>query len=107
MAPRPPVAGTSLAPAVDERAQVDLSFSENVSTLYAMDRFSRYSMLVVASPKHPSKVREGSVASRIAGFGKPLCLQMVGGGERESEIWTDLRSGRNIRVQFQAKGASP
>ena len=36
-----------------------------------------------------------------------LEVQLDGGGKRKNKIWTDFRPERNIRPQFQGKGATP
>ena len=75
-APRPPLAGASLASALNDLLSLDY-----VAALHPMDPFSRSSVLVPASPKNPPEEWGAFTASRITVFGKPRCLQMDSGGE--------------------------
>ena len=106
-APQLPVAGTSWAPAFDEEGRADLLFLVYMITFHAMDLFSRFSMSVPAALGNPFVVWGAFAASWIPVLGKSPCFRVDSEGEWENEVWTDLRSERNIRLQFQCKGARP
>ena len=65
-APHLSVAGTPLAPAFNEKVQVELLSSGNEKV--RADLFPRYWLLVLASPESPSKARSASPAARITVF---------------------------------------
>ena len=93
--------------ALGEKVQVNPLFLGNLVPLRAMDLASRYCMLVLASSENPLEVWGAFAASWITAFGKPVCLQMEGGGEWDNVVCADLCSERNIRLQLPSKGAHP
>ena len=106
-APRLPAAGALLVSALSEKVQVGFLFPGNLIALHATDLFSRYAMRVSASLGNPLDVWGAFVASWINVSGKPRCLQSVTGGGWENDVWAHLRSGRDIRLQSQGRGALP
>ena len=106
-APHVPIAGTCAVSMFTQKAQVDLPFLGDLTALRAMDVFPKYSPLPPAPPKNPQEVRGDFCGGRLGTSGPPKCIQMDEGGERKNEIWTDLRVGRGIKLQFQGIGDHP
>ena len=106
-APRVPVAGTSTVSTSTGKSQLDLLFLDDSIALRDIDVLPKYSLLIPGRQKTPQEVSGGFPRSRIGVFGRPQSTQMDGGGDWENEVWTDLRSKRSIKNQFQQVGARP
>ena len=99
-APHLLVAGTLLVSAFNGKVRADLLFLGNLITTHAMNLSSWYSGFVLAPSKNPKEVWGAPAKSRLTALGWPQCLQMDSGGEWGNEVWADLRSERNLRLQL-------
>ena len=102
-----PLAGTSSAPPLNEKRQVDLLSLSNVIDLRTMDIYPKNSPSVRVCSRHPLVVSGPFAGSRISDSGRPSTIRMYAGGEWGNGIPLDSSTGRNIRLQFQGKGANP
>ena len=99
--------GSPSVSALDDKNQVDLPFSDDNIVLRAMAAYSKYAVLVCVCSKDPLEVWEACAGSRINVFGRPETTQMDLAGELGNGMWAALCPVRNIRSQFQGKGAHP
>ena len=91
-----PIAGTTSAPPLYEKLQVELPFLVGILALRAMDMYSKYSLLMPVRAGNPSEARGASRSSWIAICGRSQCIRMDEGGGWGNEVRTDLCAGRRL-----------
>ena len=70
-APHLPIAGASTVSMLNEKLRMDLLFLDVLIAFRVMDVFSRYSLLIPASPKKPKGSWDASRSARIGMLGQP------------------------------------
>ena len=77
--PHGPIAGTSTAPILKKKSQVDLLFLGDLLAVHAMDASSKNSPLLHARSENPQEVWDALSGARLQVFGQPKHLLMEEG----------------------------
>ena len=104
-APHVPIAGTTTVSSFNKKVQVDLLLLDDPIVVYAMDVFSKYSLLRLAQSENPQEAWGVFCAKWLGTFGPPKRIQMDEGGEWKNEIRMDFCAERRLKLQFQEVGA--
>ena len=97
--------GNSSVSPLYEKLQVGLPLLGPIGSKYAY--WLRVCPLGTGANKNPLKGWDAFCSSWVAVFGRPKVIEVDEGGGWENDIRADFRAERQIKLQFQGKGARP